>query len=193
MVNMLWRNRVYFNCMSSSRKGEKMCKMTQKSEQLKTQRTDTNMKRLWALVCSDRRLAEELNMGISSEENPRTVGWQVDSPPWQFCYSWCVKGSWVPGQEIQYKNGSSTWFTRLSAWNFRLFQKLKKNSLHGQRFVDIPDIQRNVTLLRGVPEIDFQDCFRQWHHCLTKYIVSQGKYFEGDSSRYCPSKQMLLS
>jgi histone-lysine N-methyltransferase SETMAR len=46
----------------------------------------------------------------------------------------------------------------LSPCNFCLFPKLK-NALKGQRFVDIPDIQRNVeTLLRGIPENDFQDC-----------------------------------
>jgi histone-lysine N-methyltransferase SETMAR len=63
-----------------------------------------------------------------------------------------------------------------------LFTKLKKNVLKGQRFADIPDIQHNVTLLRGNPENDFQDCFRQWHNRLTKCIASQGEYFEGDSS-----------
>jgi hypothetical protein len=57
-------------------------------------------------------------------------------------------------------------------------------ALKGQRFADIPDIQLNMTaLLRGIPENDFQDCFRQWHHRLTKCIALQGEYLEGDSSR----------
>jgi hypothetical protein len=60
----------------------------------------------------------------------------------------------------------------LALCDFWLFPKLK-NALKGQIFADIPDIQRNVTLLRGIPEIDFQDCFRQWHHRLTKCIASQ--------------------
>jgi hypothetical protein len=95
-----------------------------------------------------------------------------------------VKISRVPGYEIHYKNGPSTLFTRLSPLRFLALSKLKKNALKGQRFADIPDIQRNVTtLLRCIPENDFQDCFRQWHHRLTKYIASQGEYFEGDSSR----------
>jgi hypothetical protein len=38
------------------------------------------------------------------------------------------------------------------------------------------------TLLWGIPENYFQDCVRQWHHCLTKCIASQGEYFEGNSS-----------
>jgi hypothetical protein len=64
-----------------------------------------------------------------------------------------------------------------------LFPKLK-NVLKGQSFADIPDIQRKLTtLLRGIPENDFQDCFWQWHHRLTKCIASQGEYFEGESSR----------
>jgi len=41
------------------------------------------------------------------------------------------------------------------------FPKLK-NALNGKRFADISDIQCNVkTLLRGIQENDFQDCFRQ--------------------------------
>jgi hypothetical protein len=77
--------------------------------------------------------------------------------------------------------------------DFWLFPKLK-NSLKGKRFADLSDIQRNVkTLLRGIPENDLQDCFRQRHHRLTKCIVSQGEYLEGDSNRWCTGKQILLS
>jgi hypothetical protein len=49
-------------------------------------------------------------------------------------------------------------------------------------YMDISDIQRNMTLLVGISEKDFQDCFQQWHHHLTKCIASQGEYFEGNSS-----------
>jgi hypothetical protein len=58
----------------------------------------------------------------------------------------------------------------LAPCNFWLFPKLK-DALKGQRFADIPDIERNVTSLRGIPENDFQECFRQWHHRLTKCIA----------------------
>jgi hypothetical protein len=49
----------------------------------------------------------------------------------------------------------------LAPCDFWLFPKLKKkNALKGQRFADIADIHRNVTtLLRGIPENDFQGCF----------------------------------
>jgi histone-lysine N-methyltransferase SETMAR len=50
----------------------------------------------------------------------------------------------------------------LAPCNFWLFPKLK-NALKGQRFADIPDIQCNMTLLRGILENDFQDCF---HHLM---------------------------
>ena len=71
----------------------------------------------------------------------------------------------------------------LAPCDFWLFPKLK-NSLKGQRFADLSEIQRDVkTLLRGIPENDFQDCFRQLHHRLTKCVASQGEYFKGDSSR----------
>jgi histone-lysine N-methyltransferase SETMAR len=66
--------------------------------------------------------------------------------------------------------------------DFWLFPILK-NALKIQRFVDLSDNQRNLkTLLRGIPENDFQDCFRQWHHRHTKCTASQGEYFEGDSN-----------
>jgi len=71
----------------------------------------------------------------------------------------------------------------LAPCDFWLFPKLK-NALKGQRFADFSDIQCNVkTLLQGIPENNFQDCFQQWHHHLTKCIASQGEYFEGDSRR----------
>jgi hypothetical protein len=72
----------------------------------------------------------------------------------------------------------------LPTCDFWHFPKLK-NALKGQRFSYLSDIQRNLkTLLRGISEYDFQDCFRQWQHRLTKCIASQGEYFEGDSSLY---------
>jgi hypothetical protein len=51
--------------------------------------------------------------------------------------------------------------SNLAPCEFSLFQKLK-NAQKRQRFSDIPNIQRNVTtLLRGIPESDFQDSFWQ--------------------------------
>jgi hypothetical protein len=57
-----------------------------------------------------------------------------------------------------------------------------KNFLKGQRFADIPDIQRNAMLLQGIPENDFQDYFQYWHQCVVNCIASQGEYFKGNSS-----------
>jgi hypothetical protein len=55
------------------------------SEQPKPQGTDANMDRVRTLVSKDRGLgvrliAKELNMGNCSEENTRTLAFQVDSP-----------------------------------------------------------------------------------------------------------------
>jgi hypothetical protein len=81
----------------------------------------------------------------------------------------------------------------LAPCDFWLFPKLK-NALKGQIFADLSDIQHNVkTLLRGIPENDFQNCFQQWHQHLTNCTASQGGHFVGDSSRQCTGKQMLLS
>jgi len=49
----------------------------------------------------------------------------------------------------------------LAPCDFWLFPKLEI-ALKGQRFADLSDIQFNMkTLLRGVPENDFQNCLRQ--------------------------------
>jgi hypothetical protein len=69
----------------------------------------------------------------------------------------------------------------LAPCDFWFYPKLK-NTLKGQKFANSPDIQPSVTLLRDIPENDFQVCFRQWHHRLTKYIASR-EYFERNSSR----------
>jgi hypothetical protein len=63
----------------------------------------------------------------------------------------------IPGEEIYNKHGPSTLFTWFSPLPFLAPSKIKKkNALKGQRFTDIPDIQRKVTtLLRGIPENDF--------------------------------------
>jgi hypothetical protein len=76
----------------------------------------------------------------------------------------------------------SPYLSDLAPCDFWLFPKLK-NALKGQRFADILDIKHNVTLLRGIPQNGFQDCFRQWHHHLTNCIASERRHFNEDSSR----------
>jgi hypothetical protein len=66
--------------------------------------------------------------------------------------------------------------------DFWLFPKLK-TALKGHRFSDIADIQGHVTaILKTIPEEEFQKCFEQWKHRLTKCIGTQGDYFEGDNN-----------
>jgi hypothetical protein len=48
------------------------------------------------------------------------------------------------------------------------------------------------TLLRDIPENNFQDSFRQWHHRLMKRVASQGEYFEGNSSRQYTGNPILF-
>jgi hypothetical protein len=44
-------------------------------------------------------------------------------------------------------------------------------------------VDESPKFLRGIPEIEhFQGRFRQWHHGVMECTVSQGEYFEGDSS-----------
>jgi hypothetical protein len=71
----------------------------------------------------------------------------------------------------------------LAPCDFWLFPKLK-TTLKGHRFSDIADIQGHATtILQSIPEGEFQKCFEQLKHRLTKCIGAQGDYLEGDSSR----------
>ena len=173
----------------------RICARRPRSGQPKTQRTDANVDRVRTLVRSDRRLgvrviAEELNM------NRETVWQIVNEDLGMRKFSAKMVSRILTHDKKQRKlHISSDLRIPLQKWtiqpyspdlapcDFWLFPKLK-SALKGQIFVDLSDIQRNVkTLLRGIPENDFQGCFRQWHHRLTKCIASQGEYFEGDSNR----------
>jgi histone-lysine N-methyltransferase SETMAR len=66
----------------------------------------------------------------------------------------------------------------LAQSDFWLFPKLK-----GNRFSNIADIQGHATtILQSIPEEEFQKCFEQCKHRITKCIGAQGDYFEGDSN-----------
>jgi hypothetical protein len=69
----------------------------------------------------------------------------------------------------------------LAQCDFWLFPELK-TVLKGHRFSDIANIQGHATtILKSIPD-EFQKCFEQWKHLLTKCIGVQGDYFEGDSN-----------
>jgi hypothetical protein len=78
--------------------------------------------------------------------------------------------------------GHQPYSLNLVSCDFWLFPKLK-SALKRQRSIDIPDIECNVMLLQGILGKNFQDCFWQWHHRLTKRLASQGGYLVGDRSR----------
>jgi transposase len=70
----------------------------------------------------------------------------------------------------------------LAPCDFWLFPKLKA-ALKGHRFSDIADIQGHATtIMQSIPEEEFQKCFEQCKHQLTKCIGVQGDYFEGGSN-----------
>jgi hypothetical protein len=58
-----------------------------------------------------------------------------------------------------------------------------KTTLKGHRFSDTADIHGYaMTILKSIPEDEFQKCFEQWKHQITKCVGVQGDYFEGDSN-----------
>jgi hypothetical protein len=70
----------------------------------------------------------------------------------------------------------------LAPCDFWLFPKLE-TALKGHRFSDTADIQGHATtILHSIPDEEFQKCFEQWKHRLTKCICAQGDYFEGDNN-----------
>jgi hypothetical protein len=69
----------------------------------------------------------------------------------------------------------------LARCDFWLFPKLN-TTLKGHRFSDTADIQGHATtILQSIPE-EFQKCFEQCKHQLTKCIGAQGNYYKGDSN-----------
>jgi hypothetical protein len=74
------------------------------------------------------------------------------------------------------------YYPDLAPCDFWLFPKLK-TALKGHRFPDIADIQGHATIvLQSIPEEEFQKCFEQCKHRLSKCVCAQGDYFEGDSN-----------
>jgi hypothetical protein len=70
----------------------------------------------------------------------------------------------------------------LAPCDFWLFPK-RKTALKGHRFSDTANIQGHAaTILNSIPEEEFQKCFQQWKHQLTKCTGAQQDYFEGDSN-----------
>jgi hypothetical protein len=86
-------------------------------------------------------------------------------------------------KNIHYKIGPYILSVRLSSLRFWDLPEVKKHH-NARRFSNITAIQSNMALLRGIPENGFEDCFRPWHHLLTKCRVSQGKYLEDNSSNF---------
>jgi hypothetical protein len=75
----------------------------------------------------------------------------------------------------------------LAPFDFWLFPELK-TPLKGHIFSDTADIQgHGTTILKSAPEEEFQKCFEQWKHRLTKCTGALGECFEGDSNHYCES------
>jgi hypothetical protein len=65
----------------------------------------------------------------------------------------------------------STIFVRFGPCDFWLFPKLK-TALKGHRFSDIDDIQgHSKTILKNIPEEEFQKCFEQWKHRIISVLV----------------------
>jgi hypothetical protein len=57
-----------------------------------------------------------------------------------------------------------------------------KKTLKGRRFTCIDDIKSaSLNEPKAVPEIEFEECFKDWQKCWHKCIVSNRDYFEGDN------------
>jgi hypothetical protein len=58
-----------------------------------------------------------------------------------------------------------------------------EDRFEGPQFSDIADIQGHATtILKSISEEEFQKCFEQRKHRLTKCTGAQGDYFEGNSN-----------
>jgi hypothetical protein len=47
-----------------------------------------------------------------------------------------------------------------------------------------------TTVLKDIPQQEFQKCFQQWQYSWAKCIAAQGEYFEGDTFQVAVSIQV---
>jgi hypothetical protein len=70
----------------------------------------------------------------------------------------------------------------LAPCDFVLFPRTK-SKLKWRRFQAVTEIQvQSLTVLHAIPKSHFQRCFQQWQKRWTRYINSEGEYFEEDSN-----------
>ncbi|PNF37150.1 hypothetical protein B7P43_G00413 [Cryptotermes secundus] len=166
-----------------------------RSGQAKMQRTDANVDKVQTMVRSNqilgvRLIAEELNMNMETVQQiiMEDLGMRKILELWPD--KWTHNCDNAPVVLRVHKFLAKKSITKmyhqiysldLAPCDFWFFPNLK-NALMGQICPNIPDIQHNMTmLLRGVLANNFEDCWWCNHH-LTKRIVSQGEYFEGERS-----------
>ena len=53
--------------------------------------------------------------------------------------------------------------------------------MKGNHFESTEDIQRYVKQdLNDIPQAAYQECYKQWQHCLKSCVQAEGVYFESD-------------
>ena len=68
----------------------------------------------------------------------------------------------------------------LAPCDFFLFQKVK-SAVKGHHFESTEDIQTSITqALNDIPQIAYQECYKQWQQRWERCVHAQGTYFEGD-------------
>jgi hypothetical protein len=79
------------------------------------------------------------------------------------------------------KTWTLAWYLDLSSWQSPCSRRARCPGVFGQKIDN--EIQGHMTtILQSIPEEEFQKCFEQYKHRLTKCICAQGDYFEGDSN-----------
>ncbi|GFV08612.1 uncharacterized protein TNCV_4855921 [Trichonephila clavipes] len=123
-------------------------------------KTAENFVRVRDLVCSDRRLTNDLRQNGS--EKPFSVNRFLDS-----------KNIPVAPQPLYSPD--------LSPCDFYFFPKLK-NHLKGHNCRTLENIQTVVTdQLKAIPISEFHQCYEEWKKRLQRCVASEGSYFEGDN------------
>jgi hypothetical protein len=165
---------VFLSVLGGSRKGKKTWKITQEVDSQKTHKTDANVDRVQTLVCSDRRLglrlvAEEL-IWIRKQCNRLLYRiWEWENVRKDGASNLVRNSVRFLAKKTITEMDHSPYSPDLPSCDFWLFPKLKM-SCRDKRFADIPDIQCNMTLLRGIPEKIFQDCFQPFPHEMHNFI-----------------------
>jgi hypothetical protein len=105
----------------------------------------------------------------------RPRGQRLDPSAGQCPLAHCLDCAWVVGAQFNHCDGPSTLLARFSSLQFFLVSKVQVRAAWAAPWGDVATITAELTtLLKGLKEDDFQECFNRWKRRRDKCVASEG-------------------